>query len=80
MPLYQCMPSISPMPNELPLPPLNWLKPVTQQAVLDNCDEEVEYTAAIIKLLDGQAKEDAREEWRKAMIKRHFCRLDLIFN
>jgi len=67
------------MPNELPLPPLNWLKPVTQIAILDNCDKEVEYTASIIKLLYGQAKEDAREEWRKAMIKRHFCRLGLIF-
>jgi hypothetical protein len=76
---FRCKPS----PRDLPYPPLTWLKPVTQQRVLEKCDREVAYCKERMKqtiLNGGPEIEASKEAWRKAMIQRHWCRGDLGLN
>ena len=38
----ECVYVKQPLPHELPYPPLKWLKPETQDAVITKCDYEAE--------------------------------------
>jgi hypothetical protein len=69
-----------PSPMDLPFPPLTWVKPVTQRAILAKCDQEVAYRKERMKntwSLCQPEFEETKEAWRKAMIQRHWCRMDL---
>ena len=71
---------------KLPYPPLAWLKPVTQQKILKKCDQEVAYCKERMDRLKTNGipwkseRDEATENWRKAMIQRHWCRGDLGLN
>jgi len=76
---------------DLPFPPLTWVKPETQQKILEKCDKEVEVCKANVMRLnggfplcgvmeDGGRLSEAKEEWRRAMIQRFVCRGDLGLN
>jgi hypothetical protein len=81
-----------PPPGEMnDYPPLTWVKPETQQKILEKCDKEVKACEGRVMRLnggfplcgaleDGGQLSEAKEEWRKARIQRYWCRGDLGLN